>query len=141
MISFRRESSLADPVAAYFNRKSYHFQERELPFFDYRIDLYNYSRPSNMTVAVEFKLTNWRRAFEQSLIYQLCADLVYIAMPAPFIHRVDLKLLSTHGIGLISVAERPRCRQIIAPIQSQEVRSYYKNDIVEILQGDNLCLQ
>ena len=65
-------------------------QKVELPFYEYRIDLYGFSCEENSTVAIELKLSDWRRAVEQAMLYQLCADLVYIAMPERATKRVDL---------------------------------------------------
>ncbi|GAG43766.1 unnamed protein product, partial [marine sediment metagenome] len=57
-------------------------------FYEYRIDLFAFSQKLDVTIAVELKLHRWRRALEQSLLYQLCADFVFIALPAPTIARV-----------------------------------------------------
>ena len=79
MVSFDQESALTDPIAAYVRRKSFRLQTRELQFYEYRIDLFAFSRLLGLTIAVEMKLLRWRRAVEQALLYQLCADKVFIA--------------------------------------------------------------
>src|SRR5258708_38688220 len=78
----------------------------ELPFYGHRIDLYGYSTETDRTVAVELKLRDWRRALEQALVYQLCSDYVFIAVPASTAKRVDRDELRSHGIGLIAVSGR-----------------------------------
>jgi len=130
---FDRESLLLKPVAAYFRRKSFRWQEEELPFYAHRVDLYGFSRVSGRTVAVELKLHKWQRAFAQVILYQLCADYVYIAMPANSIGRVDIDLLKTHGIGLLSIGNGGRCRQILGSEQSTVVCDNYKDIYVNIL--------
>ena len=134
MASFDREALLYDPVAEYTRRKSYRWQVSELPFYEYRIDLFAFSRTLELTVAVELKLHRWQRAVEQSLLYQLCADLVFIALPKPIIERVDFKLLSEHGIGLIGVAESGRCRMVLDAMRSSVVRPHYRDHYIQVLQ-------
>lgn len=130
----RREGSLLAPVAAYLNARGFRLQHSELPFYEYRIDLYAFSQNPVSTVAVELKLYHWRRAFRQALVYQLCADLVYIAMPARSIGPIDTNLLDHYGIGLIVVEEDGRCSIALPARQSTEVRSYYKRSFVSILR-------
>ncbi len=134
MLNFEREASLFDPVAAYKRRQTFALQEKELPFYEYRIDLFAFSQKLEITVAVELKLHRWRRAIEQSLLYQLCADFVFIALPAPTVARVDCAILKEHGIGLISVFESGRCRRVIEAKRSPVVRPHYRDYYVDVLK-------
>jgi hypothetical protein len=130
------EESLYSPVAGYAKRKSYRWQATQLQFFEYRIDLYAFSRKHDSTVAVELKLRDWRRAIEQALVYQLCADFVWIALPATNIRRIETTLLMDNGIGLLSVhPELHRCRSVFHPMQSRVVRSHYRDDNISSLIG------
>ena len=79
--NFSREQDLLLSVARYFRNQTFSLQLEEVPFYEYRMDMYGYSRRENLTVAVELKLKKWTRAMEQGILYQLCSDLVYIAMP------------------------------------------------------------
>src|SRR5712692_4089128 len=128
MIRHKFESSLYRPVAAYARNRGFRWQRPEVQFYEYRIDLYGFSRPDDMTVAIELKLTNWRRAFEQALIYQLCSDLVYIAVPHGTSLRVDTGLLHAHGIGLVAVRASGRCKEVLKAIQSKVVRHHYRSE-------------
>lgn len=136
MVSFDREERLLPPIAAFARRKSYRWQRPELPFYDYRIDLFAFSRVLDLTIAIELKLTKWRRAVEQALLYQLCADRVFVALPHPQISRVDPDMFLQHGIGLISVHASGRCRQIIQSRQSAVLRDYYRSSYIDALQGE-----
>src|SRR5438093_6134913 len=107
-----RERDLLLPVANYARRLGYRMQTFELPFYDYRIDLYAFSKVSRATVAVELKLRKWKRALEQAMIYQLCSDFVYIALPLSVANRVDREALRAYGIGLIAVCENG-CRTLL----------------------------
>src|SRR5258708_15449741 len=106
---FYKESQLLEPVARFAKRKGFSLQKVELPFYEYRIDLYGFSRKSDATVAIELKLSDWRQALKQSLLYQLCADLVYIAMPESSVKRVVRAELQVNGVGLIAVLESRGC--------------------------------
>jgi hypothetical protein len=132
----KQERLLAEPVSAYVRRKSFSKQTRELQFYEFRIDLYGFSRAKDLTIAIELKLHNWRRAIEQALIYQLCSDLVFIAVPENTIARIDGVLLQEHGIGLLAVEGVARCRQILAPSLSHVVRPHYREAYIELLQRE-----
>lgn len=130
-----REQDLLAPVSQYAQRKGYRLQKTEMPFYSYRIDLYGYSRQTKSTIAIELKLTNWKRALEQALVYQLCSDFVFIALPRPSTLRVPVDHLVGQGIGLIGVGPNG-CRTLIAAKQSAEVRRYYREPFIGILQGE-----
>lgn len=127
------ETSLFDPVASYTRRKGFRRQQAELQFYEYRIDLYGFSRGRDETLAVELKLRNWKRAVEQALLYQLCADRVFIALPTRASSRVDPELLRQHGIGLIAVSDSFRCLQIVPALPSTVVRGHYRDTYIEML--------
>ena len=128
-----KEEELLAPVRRYATRQGFTAQFAELPFFEYRIDLYAVSKPSGDTIAVELKMKNWRRALHQALIYQLCSDYVFIALPITKAGVVDTTELSRHGVGLIVVGRDRRCRVALDAVRSSEVREYYRRPYVEML--------
>jgi len=130
----RKEAELTDPVARYFSRKGYRWQATELPFYEYHIDIYGFSRASDLTVSIELKIKNWRRAFEQTLVYQLCSDLALMALPKETVHRVDQDLLQAEGIGLLVVGVSNRCQMILEPRSSRVVSDTYKRRNIEMLK-------
>jgi hypothetical protein len=116
-------------------RRGFRRQEHEMQFFEYSIDLYGYAAPTQMTVAVELKLSRWKRAFEQALVYQLCADHVYLALPWSAARRVEIPLLEQHGLGLIGVQPGPRCVVLCPAQQSTVVMSDYRDFYVELMEA------
>jgi len=134
IIDLTKESSLLEPVSGYIKRRGFTVQVSELPFYERSVDIYGLSRKKNKTIAIELKLHKWKKAIEQALLYQLCADEAYIAMPKKFIDRVNLDLLTKYGIGLISVCETGRCREMVEAKQSSVLRIGYKNDHIDYLQ-------
>jgi hypothetical protein len=131
---FFKESELLEPVSEFAKRQGYRLQRSELPFYEYRIDLYGFSRRTNSTLAVELKLNDWRRALEQATLYQLCADLVYIAMPETSTSRVDITELRKNRIGLISVRGSGKCTYILAATTHPEVRQFYRQTQITYLE-------
>jgi len=131
---FRREQELAGPVARFLRNRAFRLQSAEVQFFEHRMDLYGYSAREDRTIAVELKLTKWSRAVEQALLYQLCSDLVYIAMPRTVVPRVDLDVLVGHGVGLIAVGDG-RCWEVLVAAPSQVVRQHYRDEYLALLMG------
>jgi hypothetical protein len=131
---FSKESQLLKPVARFAQQQGFCLQEHELPFYEYRIDLYGFSAHSDSTIAVELKLTDWRRALEQALLYQLCSDYVYIAMPERSAGKVDTAELRSQGIGLISVLESGECSCLLPATAHSEVRQFYRSTQIEFLK-------
>lgn len=131
---FSKESQLLKPVAKFAQQQGFCLQEHELPFYEYRIDLYGFSAHSDSTIAVELKMTDWRRALEQALLYQLCSDYVYIAMPERSAGKVDTAELRSQGIGLISVLESGDCSCLLPATAHSEVRQFYRSTQIEFLK-------
>jgi hypothetical protein len=134
MKHFESEWMLAEPVTRYIARRGFTRVEAELQFYDSRMDLYGFSRKLGLTLAVELKLSKWRRAIKQALRYQLCADLVYVAVPSETVGLVDLEQLRITGIGLISVTKQ-RCREILSPVASRYVRPHYRQHYLRHLES------
>jgi len=133
---FSKESELLGPVAEFARKRGFRLQLAELPFYEYRIDLYGFSKSKNATVAIELKLRDWERALEQAMLYQLCSDFVYIAMPERATKRVALAELERECVGLIAVRSTGDCRCILSACSHQEVRPFYRGYQIEYLRGN-----
>jgi hypothetical protein len=131
---YSKESQLLKPVALYARREGFRLQMEELPFYEYRIDLYGFSRSKNSTIAIELKLHDWRRALEQAMLYQLCADLVYIALPLGPAKRVDLDELRERGVGLFAVTDTGMCSCVLPAAQHVELREFYRRLQIDYLK-------
>jgi hypothetical protein len=132
---FSRESELLEPAARFATNRGFRLQCAELPFYEYRIDLYGFSRRLDATVAIELKLADWRRAFVQTLLYQLCADLVYIAMPVVAALNVEKTVLASEGVGLLAIHGSGSCRCLLAARPHSEVRPFYRLSQINYLKG------
>lgn len=131
---FFREKQLLSPVAEFAKRSGFRLQLTEVPFYEYRIDLYGFSKSKDATVAIELKLHDWKRALEQAMLYQLCSDFVYIAMPENAARRVELAELEKEGIGLIAVQGTGTCRCVLLAPTHREVRTFYRGHQIEYLR-------
>lgn len=129
----KRESLMMPAVRAYFKR---HYKQckQELPFYEHRIDLYGYSPETDCAVAVELKLRKWRRAIEQALVYQLCSDYVFIAVPATTARLVDLDELRSYGIGLLAVSAGEcveKLPAVLSPVLNPNYKAAYRTIVKE----------
>ena len=134
MPSILREAELLKPVSGNLRKQGYRKQQDEVQFFEYRMDIYGYASKTDRTTAVELKLHRWMRAFEQALIYKLCADYVYLALPAKTIARVEMPLLVTHGLGLICVENGHKCDVVLEAVQSTIVLPHYRDFYIQLMQ-------
>ncbi len=131
----RYEMDMLPCVTKFLRNRSYRFQSTEVPFYEYRIDVMAYSKTENACVAVEMKLLKWRRALQQALIYQLCSEYSFVALPKKTIERVDLDLLKECGVGVIAVYPSGTCREFLSPRKSTELRNHYREMYI-----DSLCV-
>ena len=141
MMTFSKEYMLLEPVSAYIRNLEFSEQLTELQFYEHRIDLYCFSPLKNLTAAIELKLEKWQRAYNQALLYQLCADLVFIALPFETTQHVNTEILDEYGIGLLAVDNNSRCINILPAKQSKVIREHYRKVYIEMLEKETTCLR
>ena len=137
MTQISSELHLLEPVRKYLSNTGFKKVASEVQFHDYRIDVFGYDPVRELSVAVELKLVKWSSAINQAMVYQLCADKVYIAMPHIYVHRVDIELLARMNIGLLSVNEDMNVTVCFEPGFSPHVRSYYRVQEIQLLERSN----
>lgn len=137
MLTFQTEAYLTEPVARHLRRRRFRAQFLEAPFYDHRIDIFGFSQSDGVCIAVELKLVRWQRALEQALIYQLCADYSYVAMPKHALVRIPLDGFHEHGVGLIGVSGAG-CNVIVPAQRSAVVQEFYRTNLIHLLQ-ERLC--
>lgn len=105
MYPFYLELELNKPVSDYLKNKGYKvFYEIKIGFCI--ADLVGFKK--NKTVAVELKLSDWKKAIVQAKNYQFGADYVYLAFPLKKSFNVLKKtehILKKEGIGFLVVEE------------------------------------
>ena len=131
-MGYRYEVELSSYIKRRFHNQQFKCYE-ELLFYERRIDIVAHCHRSNTVVSVEMKLTRWLKALQQALIYQLCSDFVYVAMPGSMFTNIDREMFVRRGVGFIGVY-RSHCRQLIRPVRSKVVRDFHKNVLVGSLE-------
>lgn len=101
MASRVTERRLVDVLIAHVRRD--HAVAREVRHYEKRIDLLVLCPHTKELWAIEAKTANWMRALSQAIVNLSAAERSYIAVYSRHVHRVNLDLLTEHGIGLISV--------------------------------------
>ncbi len=103
-MNYEAEKDMMMPFAKTFIDQGFRVFE-EVPIFTKVIDAYLLNENSGLSLAVEFKLSNWRKGLDQAKHYLLCAQEVYVAIDAAFSHRAlrYKEEFERLGIGLISV--------------------------------------
>lgn len=114
------EAILVEQVMEFYSHKGYRVY-LEIPFGARRIDVFAIHPKSGQTVAVEAKLSHWKRAFKQARVCLLCADRVYVALPGEYAKRIDESAFRELGIGLLSVGSGTR-------VDIGASRSHFKKD-------------
>lgn len=106
MYPFYLELELVKPVSDYLKKQKYTiYHEIRIGFC--RADLVGFKK--DVVIAVELKLSDWKKAIIQAKNYQLGADYVYLAFPLNKSFNVLRKaehILKKEGIGLLVVEEK-----------------------------------
>lgn len=131
MNCFSYEAELTLPVKTYFEQEGFTvFHEVRIGFC--RADLVACN--DDTVVAIELKLSNWKKALVQAKNYQLAAEFVYLAFPLKKTKLVLKKAsdqLNQEGIGLLSVDEQDerimihreakKSKRLFARLNKQEI--------------------
>lgn len=100
-----REKLIQDQVVEYLQENGYVVFE-EVPVLSNRIDLVATDLRKEHIEAIEVKVRNWKRAFQQAMFYQLCSHACSIAIWKHGARKMDFDLLEQYGIGAIVVDGR-----------------------------------
>jgi hypothetical protein len=98
------ETDLATPVASLFPIQAYDCYE-QVPLARKRIDLVFVDRQTLRTIAVELKISNWKRALWQATVNFQVSQQSYIAMWHKYVHRAqrNIDMFAAYGVGIIAV--------------------------------------
>jgi len=130
-----KEADLISPLVKTFIEKGYRaFAEVRLS--SRWIDVYLFNEETKDTIAVELKLTKWKKAYQQAKVYQMVADYVYIGMPEEFVHRaIDNKeYFCELGIGVLSI--NGKAETAIKAQKSSLILDRVKKELIENLNPE-----
>jgi hypothetical protein len=74
-------------------------------------------------VAIEAKLTHWRRALEQAVRYQCYADQAFVALPYGRARSIPHEPFLLAGVGLLGV-DASGCVVLVTPSQSEQIEPW-----------------
>jgi hypothetical protein len=99
------EGALYRPVARWLTEQGF-VCWRDVSYLGCWIDLFA-EGPGRETVAVELKVTDWKRGLRQAQIVQPAVNRTFLGIWAPYVHRAGspagVEALRASGIGLLSV--------------------------------------
>jgi hypothetical protein len=111
-----------------------YFCKSEVPFGLKRIDmLFRQKSNGQEIIAVELKLTKWKRAIWQAASNRLVARFSYVAMPAVRARAVDAKLVKSLGLGLIVADSAEEARIVVPAKPSPYVNKRIANQMSNLL--------
>ena len=90
------EYQLVQNVIPHLNQEYQAFEEVKI--FSRSIDLV--LKKNEEIISIEFKLSNWGKAFKQISDYQIVSDYSYLCIPKKKLSDKTLKKLISRGIGL-----------------------------------------
>lgn len=127
-----REVDLISPLVKTYIDKGYRAYA-EVKLSSRWIDVFLINDETEETIAVELKLSKWKKAYQQAKVYQMVADYVYVGMPEEFVHRAveNKKYFEELGIGILSI--NGKANTAIEARKSNLVMSTVKKDIIKSL--------
>lgn len=133
MYPFYLELELIKPVYDYLKKQGYNvYKEAKIGF--HRADLLGFK--GDEVVAVELKLTEWKKAIVQVKNYMFGADYVYLAVPLFKSYNILRKaeyFFKKEGIGFLIINEKTsNVSEIIKPLKSKKkIASITKKEIIK----------
>lgn len=129
-MKYSREISLYKPILDMFGIEYNIFAE--VPFIRKSVDLIFSCVNDDILIAVELKISNWKRALKQAAENQLFADYAYVALSADAIPKRKRSAMEEQfilfGVGLISVDDelsvliQPSLSRSISDVRRRSMR-------------------
>lgn len=100
------------------------------------IDVLLLNERTSEVIAVELKLTEWKKAYRQAKVYQIAADYVYVGMPEEYVHRAvtNKSYFDDLGIGVLSI--NGVATEVIEAKKSEILSKGIKEGVIEKLGPD-----
>ena len=121
-MSFDYEHELIHPVYTHFaSSAEIIFYEVAIGFC--RADMIVFQK-NNTSIAIELKLSDWKKALIQAQNYQLATDFVYLAFPlskCELVLKRAKKKLQQKGIGLLSINEETKNVNVLLTAKKSRV--------------------
>ncbi len=104
----------------------------EVKIFTRAIDIV--LKKDNKIISIEFKLRDWKKAFEQISDYQIVSDYTYLCIPKKNLRSTTIDKLLSKGIGLFSYDYKTNeLFEEIKPRPSIDKVDFYKEYLISKL--------
>ncbi|MVB12313.1 hypothetical protein CAFE_30460 [Caprobacter fermentans] len=111
----------------------------EVPVFSRSIDVVKYNNISHEVSAIEFKLSDWKRAIKQALRVGICFDYLEICIPKPKTDRAINTVVNScteQGIGLYFYNyENDFFEYVLRPKHIEDVWTVQKASVINYIKG------
>jgi len=133
-LAFDLEEALRPPVASWLRGTGLDVHE-EIAILGRRADLVGVG--PDRVVAVELKLSDWRRALRQAVAYQVAVDEAWVAMPLPAAARAyrEAWRFRDEGVGLLAVDDRGGVRTPIPTAPSPRLLPFAREALASAARG------
>ena len=101
------EKHLTSRLADYYKGSGYQILQ-EVRLYPREIDLLLFDPIAVDLIAVEVKLSDWRKAINQAMLNKLYSHFSLIAITSNAVNHLPLNLLEERGLGLIEIDARGR---------------------------------
>lgn len=135
-MSKQLEEILRDNFCDFRKKPLYLIARKEVPVFARSVDLVEYNKKTNKLTAIEFKISDWKRALSQLENVEICFDYLVLCMPRPKTEKCAQNIkdaCGSIGVGLylwdrsnnsFSHECKEKCRREILSVQKTRIIDY-----------------
>lgn len=114
----------------------------EVPVFCRSIDLVKYDKKRNTVTAIEFKLSNWKRAIDQVISTAISFDYLEICICKPKMQKTQdniIETCKTLGIGLYFFdLDKRKFEYVVEAQKVEKIWNVQKSQVIEYIEkGEN----
>lgn len=124
-------------IRGFFHRTGFHYERYDLPYADYRIDVFACNRRKRLTAAAILCIDedSFSKAAMKAEAFQECSDFVYIACPHKFAAGLNRLDFIESGVGLLSIQNSTWCSELVMPKRKNIIEAT-KEDLFNFLIGN-----
>lgn len=107
----------------------------EVPMLSRLIDVVGIHQRNETIIAIELKLSAWKKAMSQAMVYRLVADYSYIGMPTNAIRNVEIEKFKDFGIGIIEIDDNIKIK--VRAIKSNNIHKSIREEMLRGIESFN----
>lgn len=136
-MSEQLEEILRDSFCEYRRGTTNIIAIKEVPVFTRSVDLVEYNKKTDELTAIEFKISDWKRALNQLKKVDTCFDYLVLCVPRPKTGKCREKIeieCAARGVGLYYWFNNSFCHVCVEK-NTREIWNIQKHHIIEYLLG------